>query len=750
MGQFLPQLLPTNLYIILLIITFCLLVYVFKFKIKQKNIILFICVYLLGFSYIGIMAQHRTNLQPNIQNNTTSNITGCIVSIITEDKIKKSFLLKTGKINNKNIKIKIKLSDYSDNQYQSGKCYKLQAKIKKPHGMYNPGGFDYEAYLLSSNITLTGYIKKQIKIKEDNFNYFHFIRGIFFQQIKNNTNNLLFADVLQALILGERGQISSSHNSIFTNTGTSHLIAISGLHIGLVAGFGMFVGILIWLILPIHHKISKQVFSLIFALLVAVIYAIMAGLSLPTIRAILMLIVFAFSIFLKRHSSPWNTLSVALLLVLLIDPFAPMQVGFWLSFIAVAFIIYFYPKISSFKKHYQFLIFTPSISIALILPILFFFGQASAISPLANIIAVPIISFLVLPLSLIAALLSFVMPVVSICLLKITDLLLYYLFWYLEKLSSFSFSQLYLDNITTLQIIIAGIMLLLIFKQHYKSSFFAFAICITLIFINYDKLQQSEFEVTVLDVGQGLSIVVRTQNKLLVFDTGERFSEKFNIVEGILIPYLMHTRTKKLDALIVSHSDSDHSSNIKELLYKYNSYNRWAGQIDDDKIIKIGSFKQCKRGVQWQWDGVDFSFLSPEDNKISKKDNNQSCVLRISNKNNSILISSDIEKEIEKHLIRSEKNKSLSADILIVPHHGSKTSSTTNFLKTVNPQYAIVSAGYKNKFKHPAKTIQQRYKKLKIPLLNTAHLGAISIIFKKKITIKTHRFDYPRYWHSKK
>jgi competence protein ComEC len=289
----------------------------------------------------------------------------------------------------------------------------------------------------------------------------------------------------------------------------------------------------------------------------------------------------------------------------------------------------------------------------------------------------------------------------------------------------------------------------LIFKKHYKTSVIAGITCLTLIVIDYDNLSTTEFEVAVLDVGQGLSIVIKTQNKLLVFDTGDSFSEKFNIVEGVLIPYLMHSQTKKLDVLIVSHSDSDHSSNINELLKKYNTNNRWAGQLDDEKIMQAGLFKQCQQGIKWQWDGVDFAFLSPVAGKPTKKDNNKSCVLKVSNKNHSILISSDIEKEIEKYLIKNQNNN-ITADILIVPHHGSKTSSTTKFLKTVKPRYAIVSAGYKNKFKHPAKLIQQRYQKLKIPLLNTAYEGAISIIFKPTITIKTHRSTFPRYWHHKK
>jgi competence protein ComEC len=740
-GQFLPQLLPVIIYTSLLMIALCLLFYI-KFCPKKYKVI-FVCLFLFLFSFIyqGFMAHYRIHNTPVIPTSTQTKIEGCVVSIITKDERKESFIFKSYSHAGQKSIAKMRLSDYGFNDYQSGECYELAVKIKKPHGFYNPGGFDYEAYLFSENIKFTGYVKNKIKTIKHKKDYFHYLRAKIYNKIKKHTKNLQFQNIIIALVLGQRGNISSENRNVFINTGTAHLIAISGLHIGLVAGFGFFIGIIFWLILPLHNVISKQIFALSIAIILAFLYAVLAGLSLPTMRAILMLLVFAGSIFLRRHSTAINTLSVALILVLLLDPFAPMQVGFWLSFLAVAFILYIHPKIAQLKKVYQFLIFVPSISTALIIPTFFFFGSSTLLSAPANIIAVPIISFLVLPFSLLASVFSFILPQVALWLFLITDLFLQFLFWYLQKISEMSFAKIFIDKNTTLMLLSIVLFIFFFIKKQYKQASSTAILFLTLIFFRYDNKNIYDIKMTVLDVGQGLSVVIKTANKTLIFDTGEKFSKKFNIVDSVLLPFLQESRTRKLDTLVISHSDSDHSSNIKSLLARYPTNTIYTGDIN-----KIKNSSQCHKGIKWRWDNIDFRFLSPNLHQKHKKDNNNSCVLKISSSKYSILITSDIEKEIEKKLIKD--NIDLQTDILLVPHHGSKTSSTVEFLQKTKPRYAIVSAGYKNKFHHPSIKILKRYQDFNIPILNTAYQGAIMASIKDEIKITTHRQNTPRFWHS--
>lgn len=620
---------------------------------------------------------------------------------------------------------KIRLSWYNSTQaaIKPGQHWQLLVRLKPPVGMKNPIPFDYEQWLFQQGIGATGYVKQSAKNQFLNEASLRSVDSIRYQMthfLEQHINQTEQIGLLQALVTGVKHNITSEQWDILTISGTNHLLAISGLHIGLAAAIGFFCIGWLWSTHPTCLLlIPRQYMAAIGGFTSASFYAAMAGFAIPTQRALIMVLIVLISLCLKRPISAFQTLVLCLLAVLVWDPLAIVAPGFYLSFAAVA-IIFTLQTNQLPKPRYIWLKIHGYIALGLTPLLILFFGQTSLIAPIANLIAVPFISFLVVPLVLLAALLIGVIPSASIILFN-TAVYLLNLFWpLLQQLASLDFASWTFAALPFhYWLIVLVSVILLLLPRGIPAKWLGIIGLFPLLFYQAEKPKSSEFWFSLLDVGQGLAAVIETKNHTLLFDTGAHFSDSFNAGQHIVLPFIKSKGINQLDAVIISHNDNDHLGGLKAIQQQLK-----IKQILSSTPIPFTDSQTCLSGAVWQWDEVNFEILHPA-NDDDLNSNNRSCVLKVSNKNHSLLLTGDIEKEAEKLLLQRHPKK-LASTVLIAPHHGSKTSSTIEFINHVNPDLVLIPAGYLNRFKHPHPTVLKRYQH-KSKVLTTAENGAILV-----------------------
>lgn len=626
----------------------------------------------------------------------------------------------------------------------AGESWQLTMRLKPPHGMANPGSFDYEGWLFQHHIGATGYVRdtpENQRIAKAPVLSIHCWR----QAIAMTWETILFDSpnlpLIQGLTVGLRDNLQSRHWSVLRDTGTSHLLAISGLHIGLAAGLGFFAFRWLWSLrsgnLLIFPAISVGAVG---GILMAWFYALLAGMSIPSQRAVIMISIFMLALLFRRNALSYQLLAGSLICILLIDPFSVLSAGLWLSFMAVAIILYVSqnrhpaPRWMWAKIHIW-------IALGLSPFLLLFFSQTSLIAPLANIIAVPLVSFLVVPLLLIAVMLLAVHEAWASYPLIIADWLLTRLWWGLEFLADLPAATWHTAVLPWPFILIAllGIIVLLAPRGLPTRSLGLFLLLPALTY-SPERPAQGDYWFTLLDVGQGLASVVQTQSHALVFDSGPKFGE-FDTGEAVVVPFLRQQGIRQLDILLISHGDNDHIGGADSILTALPVATRL---INPPELLEGSS--ACLAGQHWLWDGVMFEILYPGANAQGSS-NDLSCVLKITGRGGSTLLTGDIERRAEFSLLRQQPEK-LAADILVVPHHGSQTSSSEAFIDAVNPRYALFATGYLNRFQFPAKTVAERYAARDITTFNTADSGAL--LFKieadQSIRLKRWRQHARRLW----
>ena len=643
---------------------------------------------------------------------------------------------------------KLRLSWYSTEQsLKAGQYWRFTVKLKRPHGMLNPAGFDYERWLFTQGIGATGYIRKAetVLITEKNQKY-----GInlWRQVIADKLNDILVNNenlaLIEALSIGERSQISEQQWQLFRKTGIVHLLAISGLHIGLIAGLVFFLIRKLWALTGIFF-ISSQSIAAFSASGVALFYAALAGFSIPTQRALIMVTVAMIAIIYQRHIRLSTVLSWALLLVLLFDPLAVLSGGFWLSFSAVMIILYCSGKRLGRASHFfKWIKIHGILALGLSPLLLFFFQQVSLISPIANFMAIPFVSLLVVPLILCAIIAMFLQPWFAVQLFTIVDNILLFLFKILEKLAQLPFAVFSLPQPSVLTVLLAVVgILLLLAPKGFPAKNIGFILLLPLLIFRQESLKVGEFNMALLDVGQGLAGVIQTSHHVLVFDSGAKYSESFDMGKAVLLPYLQSINANKINTLIISHGDNDHIGGMQSLINNipidnvYSSVNRSINNI---------TALPCLAGQSWQWDGVNFKMLSPG-KKPFRSENDNSCVLKVESNYGSVLLTGDIEARAENQLIENFEH-TLKSDVLIAPHHGSNTSSSTAFLKTVKPEWILIPTGYKNRFRFPHLKVLQRYQQQGGKWFSTANDGALLVdIRQTKRKITSYRKKTEKYWN---
>lgn len=659
-------------------------------------------------------------------------------------------------------KVRLSYYGYLDQPFVSGEQLYIEAKVQRPHGLMNTGLFDYQRWLVGEGYSATGYIKRLIERSEPQSGLSTIDRWRADLSRSIEQSDISNPGIQSALLMGERSGISSEHMSLFVQTGTVHLMVISGLHIGFIAAIGFFVARwLISFLVVISGSLVSGINSVRYAYLCAVIsalcYAAAAGFSTPTMRATVMLAAVLLPKFFYLKTNHWWGFCLALVIVALIDPRAPLQNGFWLSFAAVALIFISLGRGSEATAqrnplrslmHIQ-LVFLFGFSTM----VLMVQGQLNLVSFFANMLAVPMTGLIIIPLEMLGLLIFQIKTEYGIFIWDMAGRVIDIEICYLDFLHR-NFQWVLVRNPVPVYVSIISVIASLVFfgLKSVKHRFIAI-LCILPVFVPLNFYSSNDFllEVRVFDVGQGLSILVRQQDYNLIYDTGPKFSENFDSGADILAPSLAQLRVKQIDDLIISHPDADHMGGYQGLKKEIAIDHIWIGRQSDSKIIDKALM--CAKGKSWHRGDVRYEFLhpdTPDSESGAQNDNDRSCVLKISFGDQTILFPGDISASVENRLV-SESFLDEGVSLLIAPHHGSKTSSGKNLLETINPEAVVFSAGYMNRFGHPHPIVVQRYKNIGSKMYSTQKDGMIRFkwqTLKSKPIVKTE-YENRIFWWQK-
>ena len=659
-----------------------------------------------------------------------------------------------------------------------GERWQLTVRLQRPHGNANPHGFDYEVWLLEQNLRATGHVRpddsvllKNLRI--DNFvvtfgNVVEHCRGWLRDRIVAALPDKEYAGVIVALVVGDQRAINQTDWQVFNRTGIGHLVSISGLHITMIAGLFAAIASALWrrsfftdarlpLILPAQKAAALAGAG------IALLYVLLAGFGVPAQRTLYMLSVVAVALWLGRITSVSHVLCVALGVVVLLDPWAVLWPGFWLSFGAVAIILYASVGrtqlqsdaaptrkerwISTLKSagHTQYVVTIGLVPLTMLL-----FGQMSLVSPIANAVAIPLISFIVTPLALAGS----VLPA-PLCgwLLGLAHLMVEWLALVLAWLSSFP-AAVWTAPVPAFWIFGSALTgtLWLLAPRGWPVRWLGFAGWLPLMLNVPTHPKQGEMRVTAFDVGQGMALLVETRHHRLLYDTGPFYSPQSDGASRVILPYLKARGIDALDGVIVSHSDNDHSGGALSIFDAIKVGWVASSLSYASPIVKAApGHRRCIAGQAWSWDGVQFDMLHPTAVSYDSskwKPNARSCTLKITAGGQSILLAGDIEAVQESELVENSAEK-LPASVLLAPHHGSGTSSTEVFLRAVKPQLALFQVGYRNRYHHPKTEVFERYGRFGIKRVRSDESGAVTLEFGAALNATEYRTDHARYWYGR-
>ncbi|MCW8327280.1 DNA internalization-related competence protein ComEC/Rec2 [Photobacterium sp. SDRW27] len=646
-------------------------------------------------------------------------------------------------------------------EMKQGERWQLDVKLRRPYGRVNRAGFDAERYFLGHGLHGKGAVISAQKIYPPSdsllFQNLPAWRQIAFDRTVELTESLDFQPYLLALSFGFRDGLSNTDWLQLRDSGLSHLMAISGLHIGLAVVFGWWIGRIIRGAAPETDRLMWL--PLWLGLLFALGYAWLAGFSFPTQRALLMSAMVMGLIRFRVHWPGWQVLLVALTVCLVVTPLAFYAAGFWLSFSAV-FILYLCnisglrsdtsrgkSLMVTWRDKLRLLALMQLALLLLMLPLQWqWFGGISPLAPVINFFAVPWVSFLTVPLVL-AAIVTLWLPPLSSGFWMLADLTLAPVIW-LAELSTGAWWQL---SLSWSPYLLGGIGWIILSWFLPLRRFKNLHLVIVLVIVSWRGIplltKESEkprvqWQVDMLDVGHGLAVLIRRNDAAVLYDTGNRW-EQGSIATAVIEPVLLGYGISQLDGMILSHADSDHAGGVEEVNERL--LPEWRRSSD-----RRDGFKPCRRGELWQWQMLDFRVLWPP-KLVSRAANPHSCVIEISDRGlnpanpTSVLLTGDIDAISE--LLLAQLEPTLAPDALLVPHHGSKTSSTATWLSAMVPDYALVSVARYNPWQLPSAEIKQRYLDKQAVWLSTAESGQVTLTIKAgDIEVQRYRQDVKASW----
>jgi len=662
---------------------------------------------------------------------------------------------------------------------RAGERWTLTVRVKAPHGARNPHGFDYELYLWEQGVQATGYVRAgprdapPQRLAQTGLHPVAWARQAVRERIERQVQPRALAGVIAALVVGDQAAIERGDWDVFRATGVAHLVSISGLHITMFAwGAALLVGWLWRRSGRLCNGWPAPYAALCGGVLLASAYAFFSGWGVPAQRTCLMLATVA-ALRLSGARWPWQLVwLLACAVVVASDPWALLQAGFWLSFVAVGVLFatdsgaaYAYSTRAGGQYGLESSAGPPQgrlaplggsalrvarsvgaafheqwvITVALTPLTLLLFGQVSLVGLAANALAIPVITLLVTPLAMLGVLLPLLWDGAA----AVMSLLMQYLQW----LAHWPWATLALA-MPPLWVAVLGVLggLVLVMPWHWRMRGLGVPLLLPVLLWRAPLPAPGQFELLAADVGQGNAVLVRTATHALLYDAGPRYSLESDAGNRVLAP-LMQALDTRLDTLVLSHRDTDHTGGAVAVLTSQPQAALLSSIAADNQLQALRPATRCEAGQQWEWDGVQFAVLHPQagDYAAPAKPNAMSCVLRISNGMRTALLVGDIEQAQEARLVQAGVN--LKADVLLLPHHGSKTSSSPAFLDAVAPAQAIVQAGYRNRFGHPAAPVLERLRARGIAVLDSPHCGAYTWSSDLSQLGACTRVQGLRYWH---
>lgn len=633
---------------------------------------------------------------------------------------------------------KIRVSWYgTDAQLRAGQCWRLLLRMRTPHGALNPKGFDYEAWLYRAGFGATASVREARRCPGADRTGVTTVRQAIRDRLDQWMPQGKAAALMAALTVGDGSGFSDEDWSVFRRTGTTHLVVISGFNVAIVSGFFYFLIRCLWAAIPgAALRWPAQKAGLLGSAGAAIIYALLAGWDSPVQRAALMLVALLLAALLDQKTRPSRVLALVWMLMLLLDPPSVLSPGLWLSFAAVGAIFYVSTARFANQAAWRQLIYLQLILSLLLAPLtMLFFQGASLLGPAVNLIAVPVMT-LVTPLVVLSVVLGWLWPVVGLPMVEFSGWILELLHSGLHVMAAFDLAAWRGFAPSNAAIAMALFGAVLLFAPRGWPMRALAVICVAPLLMQPTRPPENGLEVMALDVGQGLAVVVRTNNHALLYDAGPAFAGGFDAGESVVAPNLLGMGIRELDVLMLSHGDRDHAGGVGAVRKR----------ISIQREIGTDESRPCRAGQQWQWDGVSFSVLHPDDQNWS--DNNRSCVLRVDGAF-SALLAGDIEKAAERHLLQ-EDPASLRAELLIAPHHGSRTSSTEAFVRAVKPQQVLFGAAWRSHFGHPVAAVQARYLELGAQTHTTGVHGAVRFWRDASGALRAERFrpKAARFWNA--
>ena len=681
---------------------------------------------------------------------------------------------------------------------RAGERWQMTVRLKAPHGNSNPYGFDYELWLWEQGIQATGYVRAgprdppPVRLSATWQHPVERARQAAREAVFERVSSRQLAGVIAALLVGDQNAIERADWDVFRATGVAHLMSISGLHITMFAWLAALVFSRLWrysarwtprlcLALPASSA------GAVAGLMLAAAYALFSGWGVPAQRTIWMLAT-VMLLRLNGRQWPWpQTWLLAMAVVVLLDPWALLQAGFWLSFVAVGVLFAtgvppggnaddatksiatptrfywaggrFGLKIGAFLA---FLALTGRkiasgllavtreqwvVTLALTPLSLLLFNQVSVVGLLANAVAIPWVTLVVTPLAMLGALWA---PLWDVAAWAIGVLAIG-----LQWLAGWPFASVSVAA-APLWAAVAGVMggALLALRLPWQVRLAGLPLVLPVLLWQPPPIAVGQFELLAADIGQGNAVIVRTAGHSLLYDTGPRFSRESDAGHRVLVP-LLRALGERLDMVMLSHRDSDHIGGAPAVLAMQPQASLLASIEDSHELQTLRKATRCMAGQRWAWDGVEFEVLHPAaaDYEAPAKSNAMSCVLRISSQasggraSSTALLVGDIEAPQEQRLVTGASASQLKADFLLVPHHGSKTSSTAAFLDAVQPRVALAQSGYRNRFGHPVNSVVARYVERSIPLTRSPQCGAAHWISQTPEKLVCEREISRRYWH---
>jgi len=638
---------------------------------------------------------------------------------------------------------------------QPGDSLAVTARLRPPRGARNPGGFDYEQWLLVNGYGATGYVRAGAvrAASADGEARWRKFRAVLAERIAAASSDADGVALLTALALGERFRFTEEHWATFRRTGTSHLVAVSGMHVALL-GLVVFVAVRrAWLRLPGAAAGWDLEVACVASLLATAYYAALTGFAVPAQRSLVMIAVALAALASRRRVGAAQILAATLVAVLVFDPFAPLAASFWLSFVAVALLLALgAPKAlrrrpSSRVRRgigvaLEFARLQWWIGLALLPLTAWYFGEISIVGPVVNLVAIPFFNVCLVPFAVLTTLVLSLDAVAQWAapLVQIAAAVAGTTTRALHAVAELHGASLVLPLPSAAALAAATLgVACAVAGRGLPGSRLAWLALLPVWLPTLKLPPHGTARAVVLDVGHGLAVLVETHGSRLLFDAGPTAPSGFDSGEQIVLPALAAGGRRGLDRLVVSHSDNDHAGGAAAIVAAFPAVD----VIKGPDVVALNG-RACVEGDAWTWDGVRFSILHPGAD-FAARGNDSSCVLKVETATSALLVTGDIERRGESAVL----TQPLAADVVVVPHHGSATSSSPAFVSAVDARYAIVSAGYANRWGFPRPEVRERWRESGATVVVTGDAGAVSVeLSPEGAAVAAERDRRHRYWHA--